>query len=261
MDGLKLSHSKGLTIVHLNVRSLYKKIGEILLLYKDIDFLLFCKTWFDSRNTVGMISIPNYVPFRLDRCSTDHNLLKEGKIQRRGGGVIIYVKSKWVPYVQIFGDGTVITENYEKPGMRHMLTLCVYKPPKGKIGELLDFLKTVLCIAYIQTRQKWIIGDFNIDYMKRNMTCLKPVKEFLKQYGLTQILSECTRVSNNGKSCIDWFITDCVFVEKCGELNDLLSDHYPIYRIRKKKREYVVKEWKYIRQYQNFDSDNFKICV
>ena len=44
----------------------------------------------------------------------------------------------------------------------------------------------------------------------------------------------------------------------CGVLTDLLSDHYPVYCVLKKKREKIIKEWKCIRQYQNFDNDIFR---
>ena len=58
-----------------------------------------------------------------------------------------------------------------------------------------------------------------------------------------------------GRSCIGWSITDSVYVNECGILNDLLSDDCPIYCIRNKDRERVVCEWKYVGQNLNFDSD------
>ena len=58
---------KGLKFVHINVRSLYKKLPEITFLYKDFDFILCTETWLDKRYTNSMIAIPGYVTFRLDR--------------------------------------------------------------------------------------------------------------------------------------------------------------------------------------------------
>ena len=52
-----------------------------------------------------MINIPNFVPFRLDRCEADPVLIANGKIPRRGGGV------KWAPYVKVYKNGTAITEH------------------------------------------------------------------------------------------------------------------------------------------------------
>ena len=141
--------------------------------------------------------------------------------------------------------------------MHHMLISCVYNPPKESLNDLLKFLKLLVCDPVIISKEKWILGDLDIGYMKRNLPCLTPVKELLKQNGLSQLMCEYTRISNNGRLCVDWIIIDCVFVEKCGILYDLLSDHYPVFCIRKKKRESLVKEWKYIRQNQIFDSIHF----
>ena len=52
-------------------------------------------------------------------------------------------------------------------------------------------------------------------------------------------------------------ITDCEYVDTCGILNDLLSDHFPVFINRKKKREKISREWKTIRQYKKFDRDIF----
>ena len=46
-------------------------------------------------------------------------------------------------------------------------------------------------------------------------------------------------------------------MDTSGVLNDLLSDHSPIFVNRKKKREKIQREWKTIRQYKNFDKNTF----
>ena len=265
MNGLQLKKSKGFILVHLNVRSLYKKLPEISEIYQHVDCLFFTETWFDSRYTNGMINIPNFVPYRLDRCEADPLLINNGMIPRRGGGVIIYVKNKWAPFVNIYKNGTTITENFEmisitldKPGVRKMYLTCVYKPPKGKLTELVKILNEVVSENAIILREKWIMGDFNVDFSKRNMNSLTVVKDFMKNNGFKQIISDYTRISNMGRSCIDWILTDCDYVDQSGVLNDLLSDHYPIFCVRKKKREVVKKEWKYVRQYKNYNKNVFE---
>ena len=39
------------------------------------------------------------------------------------------------------------------------------------------------------------------------------------------------------RGCIDLIMTDSLFIEQSGILNDFVSDHYIVYCIRKKKRE------------------------
>ena len=47
-------------------------------------------------------------------------------------------------------------------------------------------------------------------------------------------------------------------MSKHGVLNYLLSDHFPVFIIRKKKREIVAKVRKRVRLYNNYDEKNFK---
>ena len=251
---------KGLKFVHLNVRSLYKKIPEITYLYKDFDFILCSETWLDNRYTDSMIEIPEFVPFRLDRCNADPILLNEGLVPGRGGGVIIYVKNKWAKFLKIYKMGTKITVDYEivtvlldKPGLKHMMISCVYKPPTGNIESLITLLTTMLNQSDLVKRESWILGDFNVDSLKRNSAIMCSVKTFLKECGLRQLITKGTRLTSYGATCIDWIITNSDFIHTNDVLGDLLSDHFPIFCIRKKEREKIIREWKTIRQYKNYN--------
>jgi len=79
--------SKGLKIMHLNVRSLRNKLDHIriLLVKHSIDILTLTETWlYKTWHDIGL-AVPGYNIFRKDRKSN---------IQSRscaGGGVIIYV--------------------------------------------------------------------------------------------------------------------------------------------------------------------------
>ena len=56
-------------------------------------------------------------------------------------------------------------------------------------------------------------------------------------------------------------ITDCPYVKSSGILEELVSDHFSIFVIRKKEREKVVKKWKNIRIYKNYDRDVFRTLL
>ena len=101
------------------------------------------------------------------------------------------------------------------------------------------------------------MGDFNMNYLVRNNQDIMNVNRFLKEYNLSQIITSCTRLTNRGGTCIDWIITNCQYIEKCGVLNDLLSDHFPVYVSRKKTRDTVKKVWKKIRNFSKYDEDIF----
>ena len=251
-------------MVHINVRSLYKKIEEISILYSKFDLILCSETWLDKRYTDAMINISGYQIFRLDRCNADPMFIQNGEVPKRGGGVIVYVKSKWAKFIRIFNPGTVITRDYEiitllldKPGMKHMSISCVYRPPMGIVDSIIVFLMSLLDHRTVLGREKWFVGDFNIDFLKRNSNKMNPIKHFLKECGLRQIICEGTRFTQYGNTCIDWIITDCDYIDTNGVLNDLLSDHFPVFVNRKKKRECIVREWKTIRHYKKFNGERF----
>ena len=84
----------------------------------------------------------------------------------------------------------------------------------------------------------WLLGDFNIDFLKRQDNKTKKLHEFLRTNGLKQHITTPTRLTGFGKSCIDFIISniDDRRVVSCGTLNDVISDHLPVYICSKKTR-------------------------
>ena len=174
MDSSKLVQQKGVKIVHVNVRSLFKKLDQFSLLFRNLDFVLCSETWLNDKFNDDMLYVPGMKLYRNDRCNADPALIADLKVPKRGGGVCIYAKDKWVPYIQVIPVGTKITENYEiltvsvdKPGFRKMLVTCVYRPPKGDKVSLISFLEELTQMREYIAYEKWILGDFNIDYIER----------------------------------------------------------------------------------------------
>ena len=170
---------------------------------------------------------------------------------KRGGGVAIYVKEKWVPYVTVYPAGTIITGDYEtlslkidKPGFKKTFLCVTYKPPKGKIENCLDFFQGLFNNRDIVRREKWILGDFNVNLQARNEPNALLVNRFLKDNSLKQLINSHTRLSNKGGSCLDWIITDCPYISEYGILDELLSDHFSTYVVRKKSVRRYVKNGK-----------------
>ena len=264
MDASKLLLTKGLKIVHVNIRSLYRKLDQLATLYDKSDFLLCSETWLNSKYDNNGITINGMTPFRLDRCQASQDERQSGNIPVRGGGVIIYVNNRWSPYVCVVEEYTIITRNFEcitlrvqKPNNRAMYIMCMYKPPTGSSEALITFLKDFVNIPHVSRSEIWILGDFNMNYLIRNNLEIMNINKFLKEYNLIQLITLPTRLTNRGGSCIDWIITNSQYVDKGGVLNDLLSDHYPIYVVRKKPREKVIKVWKNVRNFNGYDKDMF----
>ena len=77
---------KGLKLIHVNTRSIFRKIALLENLYRDEDFLCFTETWLDDGMPDNLVKIDS---MRILRCDskqgiTDHNT------HVIGGGVCIY---------------------------------------------------------------------------------------------------------------------------------------------------------------------------
>ena len=91
----ELKNEKGFKIVHINIRSLLKKIDQLRLILEasNIDIFTISESWLHSKIDTGLIQIEGYNAYRLDR--EGHNTKK-----KRGGGLLTYVKKSYDVYVQ-----------------------------------------------------------------------------------------------------------------------------------------------------------------
>ena len=103
----------------------------------------------------------------------------------------------------------------------------------------------------------WLLGDFNIDFLRRDDVNTVKLNRFVKKIGLSQVINGITRPNTKGGSCLDLIISDCKYISDSGILNDLVADHYSIFSVLKKKREIKETVIKTIRDYRNFDEENF----
>ena len=99
----------------------------------------------------------------------------------------------------------------------------------------------------------WILGDFNIDLLKRNIPSTKKILNTIRSLGLTQLIKTVTRLSSNKGTCIDWIMMNSEYVSMNYVSNNLISDHYPVICVRKKAREYSQKEPRLITLYNRLD--------
>ena len=256
--------TKGMKIIHVNTRSIFRKITLLDQLYSEFDIVCCTETWLDDRIPDNLIKINNMKIFRRDRrCNiTDYN------VHVYGGGVCIYVSNKWSDYVNVIREATVVTKDYEimsitidKPNFKKLFVSCVYKPPKGKIDVLYKFMTDIVNRFQGKKYEIWILGDFNTDFLKRDEINIIRTFRFLKKLGLKQLIDAVTRPNKKNGSCIDWIITDSYFVKDSGILDDLVSDHYSVYCVRKKVKEHISMTVRNVRDYSAFDKNNYEVLL
>ena len=229
---------KGLKLFHVNIRSLIRKVPQLETLYSKVDFLCCTETWLDNRIDNRLIDISGMVCWRNDRRDniTDYN------IHIIGGGVCIYVAKLWSTFVSKLDYGTKISPDFEilildinKPGHKKMIIVVVYKPPKGKITKCIEFLQQIIDKRENKSKEVWILGDFNIDYLKRDCPNVIAFNNFLKKAGLKQLIEQITRPNKKGGSCIDYIILNSNFVHDVGITDDYNRPSYSILYTKKRQ--------------------------
>ena len=253
--------SKGFKILHVNTRSISKKIEILKLLYSDSDIICCSETWLDNRVPDSLIYIEGMKVFRNDR----RNDIADYKVHIIGGGVCIYVAQKWVDYTQCKSDKSYVTKDFEivtltitKPNFRKIFIACIYKPPKGNLDSLIRFITPQIDKYQKENYEIWILGDFNIDMLKRDNLMTVSINKFTKKLGLRNLINSITRPNIRGGTCIDLIMTDSIYVLDSGVLNDFISDHYTIFSIRKKLRESHTTVKRKVRDYRVFNENDFE---
>ena len=139
-----------------------------------------------------------------------------------------------------------------------MTISCLYRPPMGKHKNCQDFLKS---IYRNNKRELWLLGDFNVDYLDRTSADRLKYIRIFQATGLKQYITKFTRPNKQGGTCLDWIVTNSLYVKDTGTYDLLISDHLPAYCIRKKARENHQTVYRSVCDLSNFDADNFSTLV
>ena len=104
----------------------------------------------------------------------------------------------------------------------------------------------------------YIMGDLNIDYLNSTANAYKSLVFFEKSNQLKQVIRDTTRNNDKTNTLLDLILTDDGHVCKSGTLNMMISDHQPIYIIKKKCRETRNSASFEGRSYNKFDLSSFR---
>ena len=253
--------SKGLKIVAVNIRSLYSSLNELSVRFKDFDIVCCCETWLNNTFTDQMIKIDGFEIFRLDR-----NTLNNGLNLKRGGGLVIYVKKNLSDFTQIIPQASQVTGNIQqlwikivKPNVRNLLLGVAYRPPTGKVIDAIKELSTSLTnILDSFQGEIALVGDFNINYNLRHTSAFKALKNFERDFNLTQIIKSPTRIVKNSKTHLDLIFTNIEHIISSIVLDLALSDHLPVFLIKIKQKSKPSFTYTKGRSYNNYRKDNFQ---
>ena len=244
---------KGFRMGHLNIQGISNKTDQVRLLLESdknqIHVLGFSETKLNATHPDSIFEINGFQkPFRKDRETNS------------GGGLLVYVK-----------EGICCTRRTD---LEHESLECLWleiKPVKSKsflVGNIYRPPNSTVqwntifedCIENVLREDKeiYLMGDINKDLL--NSQIKNVWTEYIVSFGLTQLVSEATRVTSNSKTLIDHIYSNCP--ENVNSLNVPkigLSDHFPIFFTRKmhvqppKSNHFTI----FYRSFKNFDEAKF----
>ena len=188
-----LGKAKGLKIVHVNCRSIYGKIDEIRYLFTGIDILACTETWVTEMLPNSMIDLPDMNLYRWDR----HNGRPNGVTKTKGVGFACYINNNLNLDCHIMNDFTTTTCDIELLTLRgkydfgkNVVIMTIYRPPNGSIDNFFKILNNLFDENPLTDNELWLLGDFNIDFLKRHDLNTLKLYEFLRIYGLKQHIAQ-----------------------------------------------------------------------
>ena len=242
--------SKGLHLLHANVRSLFPKIPEVQHLLGRTKASIFAvtETWLDRTVGDGEIHVPGFSVVRQDR-------------NRQGGGVALYIKNDitFNPRPDLAVDGLEATWiELLFPRSKGILVCSCYRPPTDH-----HFLsKLEQCLARVDPgTELYILGDINIDFTQQSNSLCKSYLDLLNLEGLSQIITEPTRLTPTTATTLDHIIVNVShknLVKECGVVDIGFSDHLVTYCSRGLKNISCVSNVKRIRSFRNYTALRLK---
>ena len=255
-----LEKEKGVKMVYLNIRSVLKKMDQLRIYFSssDIDVVSMSETWAKKGNDSRLFEIEGFEMKRQDRDLANTN-------KKRGGGLITYINSKKFPDFQILDKLSVSEPHIEviwvkiiRKNCKNLILCNLYRPPEGSLQTAIDYLNASLNCVNKAKNDIYIMGDMNVNYLNKNSYEYKKLVFFEKSNGLNQVVTDTTRHTSEGSTLIDLIITNDRHVSKKGTLEMMVSDHQPIFVVKKKARESKENTTFTGRPYSKFDIKQFK---
>ena len=248
-----LASEKGLKFVHVNARSMYHKLSEIQAHYEFCDVIIITETWLNASIPDAALGIPGFRLIRQDRNKID---------DKKGGGVCIYIKTtctiEQLPHIsEVTDDFELLGIKAKFPNIKPCYILGIYRPPKGKAIKLFDKLSNVLGGLDLSRNEFVSLGDMNIDYNSTAALRKLHIKHFESRFGVRQLIATTTRSTQTTATLLDWIFVNTEYISCSGTINHNLSDHFPIFFVRKKKRNKIAKKTVSGRSYLRYDTEVF----
>ena len=245
-EELKTANSDDFSIIHLNIRSMNKHFDDFKLFLQSLKFqfkvICLSETWAEN-------CIMNYSRFQISDYTMIH---QERNSNKQGWGVCVFIHNtlsykKLNSYCVSTDDNETISIKILDNISKNKIISLTYRPPGGKVNQFHNYLKEFLSNKSIITKDIYIVGDFNLNFIDyENNKKIKDFVNLLFEKGLIPVINKPTRVSLKSATIIDHIITNTLFTHATQSriIKTDVSDHFPIYLISNKTKlsaEYLEK--------------------
>ena len=225
---------KGVKLVHLNIRSIVKKIDQLRILVQDSDIDVFTvsETWLKPHLHTNIVELNGFRVFRLDR----------GISKKIVGGLLTFVNNKYSSQCESLMHLDKSVPDIEaqwvkiyRPHCKNIIICNIYRPPNGNLEKAISYLDDSLKTINLGKTNVFLLGDLNVNYKVKASPNYKKLHFFSQSNGLTQYTNNTTRNTDKSKSIIDLALSNSKFIDQAGSLEHYISDHQPIFLVHIKR--------------------------
>lgn len=190
-----------------------------------------------------------------------------GKKGEGGGGTCLYIREdlEYEINCNVVNGQHVEIQSVEllgkKDGQEHktILIVLVYRPPNSNGPAASNAIREyVLKVDKFEKKEIVIMGDMNWDVTDDSSSGIKYVTDLADHFGLTQVITMPTRITNSSSTIIDVIMTNIKNLAFTGCINYRISDHYPVFIVKKRLSNARVYEHVYKRSFKSYDKDIFQ---
>ena len=140
-----------------------------------------------------------------------------------------------------------------RPHCKDVVVCNVYRPPSGNLDKAVTYLNECVKSLDLSKVEIFIMSDMNVNYKNKVWLNYQKLKFFTQSNGLSQLISTTTRNTDKTNSLLDLILTNSKYVSMAGTLEHYVSDHQPVYVVKKKGRDVRPNVEFRGRSYRNFD--------
>ena len=220
----------GLRIGHWNVNHLTgTKLDQIKLYLskKDgkaqVDVMFLTETFLKSDVSDSLYDVEGFTLLRKDRT------------QKHGGGILAYVSTELKVKRRLDLEQSDLEVLWLEvcPFKSNMSLLIagVYCPPSYSKNDDTKLEKNIEK-GYLLNRETILLGDFNVDYMKRGVYSKHNLSKGIRSMNFEQMIKSITRPISS--TCLDHVYSNCSqWISEVRVCEIGLSDHLPVFTVRK----------------------------